>query len=128
MLEIRPEQMEALDEYALRTFVRRVVGHLRAQYPEDTQGTSDEDLTALVETGIARAEAHGIVAERDVCLYVDVMVVLGPDFDKDPRYPWAGEILNDDSWADTEAKTDALFDAAIEHEERVIELQSGEAR
>jgi len=39
------------------------------------------------------APQYGITSERDVCLFVDVMVMLGPGFDT--KYPWAREILRD---------------------------------
>ena len=51
-------------------------------------------LRGTVHYGIQRAAAYGLKAKRDVCKYIDVMIVLGNDFDKDIRLPWVSSILN----------------------------------
>jgi hypothetical protein len=47
----------------------------------------------MVQHGIKRAAGYGLTARRDVCKYIDLMIVFGRNFDTDRRYRWAGEIL-----------------------------------
>jgi len=39
------------------------------------------ELLAFVGDGIARAARYGIVSERDVCKFFNLVAVFGPDFD-----------------------------------------------
>ena len=42
--------------------------------------------------------------------------MFGVDFDKDPKLPWAGQVLNDKSLKDRpHEKTDRLYDVALEN-------------
>lgn len=48
-------------------------------------------MRKLIELGLDRAGGHGIVAERDVCKFIDLMLVLGSNFDED--HPWVRDVL-----------------------------------
>jgi hypothetical protein len=50
----------------------------------------------IIRTGVERALSYGIDREADVARYISIMYTLGHDFDADPRYRWAAEILNDE--------------------------------
>jgi hypothetical protein len=47
----------------------------------------------MVRHGIQRAKVYGIKSRRDVCKYIDLMIVFGRDFDTNKRTGWAREIL-----------------------------------
>ncbi len=49
------------------------------------------ELRSFVEQGIDRAASYRIEAERDVCKYLNLMVVFGRSFDVE--LPWAKETL-----------------------------------
>ena len=91
---IRDAQLRAFEEPLRQEFLRRATGHLRAHF-DACRKMPAEELRALVEDGVARAAAHGIVAERDVCKLLGVMVVLGTDFAA--RLDWARRILESDA-------------------------------
>src|SRR5262245_52446241 len=96
MFRIRKEQMDALARHLEESFALRMVRHLLDDFPVQVAALElqEKDLPPLVRRGMANAERYGVVYEEDVERYIECLVLLGPDFDQDPRYPWAAEILN----------------------------------
>jgi hypothetical protein len=92
MFRMRSEQKQAFRADALHDFEERVVLHVGRCFAERRAALGDDGLRALIRLGIERAGGHGIVAERDVCKFVDLMLVFGADFDR--RCPWARESLD----------------------------------
>lgn len=95
MLRIRSEQMQALSEQLLRKFEDRLVTHLGEVFPKRCAALGDEKVRAMVKDGTQRAQKYGVVAERDVAMYVDLMLVVRPDFDVARETPWAKPIVGD---------------------------------
>jgi hypothetical protein len=95
MLKIRKEQMDALGAYMLRQFEKRMVKHLRKDFPKELQehNIKKQDLEQMVRRGIADAKNYGVEYEDDLKLYVECMLLLSPNFDQDERFPWAKQIL-----------------------------------
>ena len=91
MFKMRREQMSGYREAALRDFEDEVVSHVRRCLPEHETHLGDGGLRTVIRLGIARAAAFGVTAARDVCKFIDLMLVFGVDFDE--RCAWAGEIL-----------------------------------
>ena len=71
-------------------------------------------LRALIRRGIERAQGHGIASERDVCVFLGLMLTFGEDFDK--ALPWARAIVRDRDLIDGHDRIDRLADAGEEHE------------
>jgi hypothetical protein len=93
MLEIRPEQMEVFAAYKRGGFEMRLVYQLRDDYPDDTQGKSDEELREFVSAQIDRARNYSIVREEDVAVFVDRSAWYGAGWDL--RLDWARKIFTD---------------------------------
>jgi|ERR1019366_2191180 hypothetical protein len=93
MLTIRKEQMAVFSQEEARKFEERMLVHLRKFFPKECEAGGAAQLRETVKHGLKRAGSYGITAERDVCKYIDLMIVFGCDFDMDKQYPWAGEIL-----------------------------------
>jgi hypothetical protein len=93
MLTIRAEQMKKFSEVAVKRFEDMMVVHLDKFFPGSFKATGEPKVRELIRYGIKRAASYKIQAERDVSRYIDLMMVLGADFDSDRRLPWAGEIL-----------------------------------
>ena len=70
-----------------------MLAHLRRFFPSQCLAAGDQLLRETIQYGVRRAAGYGITAKRDVCKYIDLMVVFGRDFDTDRRALWAGEIL-----------------------------------
>ncbi len=127
MLRIRKQQNDALAEATRRSFEDRMVVHLKKCFPEHFKAIEEDGARALIRHGIERAGEYGIVAERDVCKYIDLMVIHGPDFDTDDRYPWAGEILNDQAIKSPTDRIERLYDEALARLEKQAEQEGGGA-
>ncbi len=115
MLIIRQHQMETLQRAALMGFENRMVAHLNHFFPDECAAMEESGTRQIIRYGIERAGHYGIVAERDVCKYIDVMVVFGPDFDTDANLPWAVEILSDETITDNKGRVDLLVTSALTH-------------
>ena len=90
-----------------------MVEHLRKFFSDECELLGEDGTRQTIHYAIERAGEYGIVSERDVCIYTDVMFAFGRDFDKDPKLPWAAQILNDESLKDSPSeKVDKLYEAA----------------
>ena len=93
MLRIRKEQMDVLQAEALRDFEKRVADHARLFFPAECKALGEDTTREIIGKAGERAASHAIVSERDLCLYADLMLILGPEFDA--QLPWAHDILKD---------------------------------
>ncbi|HUE24207.1 MAG TPA: hypothetical protein VMQ86_21175 [Bryobacteraceae bacterium] len=93
MLTVRQAQFAILSQLEVQKFEEWMLAHLRKFFPKECAAASGARLLEMVQYGIRRAAVYGITAKRDVCKYIDLMIVFGRDFDTDRRSRWAGEIL-----------------------------------
>ena len=113
-LTIRKEQLGVFSQEQVRKFEDWMVAHLTRFFPcECAAEGSESQVLDLVRYGIGRAAAHGITTKRDVCKYIDLMIVLGRDFDADTRFGWAAAILKQ-PWQSS-VKISALRDSVKDH-------------
>jgi hypothetical protein len=70
-----------------------MTAHVQRVFPQAATAMPDTALRQLIRTGIDRAAASGIKSKRDVCKYIDLMLLLGDSFESDDRFPWAAKIL-----------------------------------
>lgn len=117
MLKIRSEQMEALEQAAIRNFEQRLLQHLREYFPKHTKLMAEEQLKKVIHYGWERAQTYGLTAENSITLFTDLMFLLGRGFDTDPQLPWAAEILNKE--LSDEERTQTLYEKAIDYLNRV---------
>ena len=110
MLIIRKEQMAVLEEAVLRDLEDRMMVHIQRFYPQQCTALGDDGIAETIRHGIERAKSYGIVDERDVCKYIDLMIFFGRDLDTSPETPWAGRILNEESLTDPTSKVEWLCD------------------
>lgn len=119
MLQIRSEQVEALRQAARGRFAESMCEHVRAYFPNHCRMAGEAAVRATVDHGIDRAAHYGMDTERDVCLYITTMCMLGSHFDTDPMFPWAAYILNDVDDPDPRSRADRLADRALEFQKRI---------
>ena len=108
MLQIRQEQMDVLDACMLKCFIEKTIVHLRQVFRETCGEESDEDLGKRVQAGVDEAAVYDITDEREVVLFIDLMVDLGPGFQKQEPNLWMEEILTDET-LDQEEKIDTIY-------------------
>jgi len=113
MLNISKEQMKAFAEIEAKKFLDRALLHLARCFPRENKIAGETELRKLVEYAMQRSAAYGVVVERDVLKYLDMMLVFGCDYDVDKRFPWAGEILRTRN--SPEVKIAVLTETAKKH-------------
>lgn len=95
MLQIRPEQMAALEQTAWRRFEDEMIVHSKAFSPRLCAVIGDAQLRVAVHTAIVRARGHGFTNRGPIRLFVELALLCGSAFDTDPQYAAAGAVLRE---------------------------------
>ena len=93
MLTIRDEQLRVLEKDVEDRMFADAVHHIRVSLPDIYEELGEEQVRQSVALAKSRSAAHGFDTWAAVVGYLDVMYILGFEFEEDPRYPWANEIL-----------------------------------
>ncbi len=112
MFVIRATQQAAFRERGLAELRDVLVAHARACFPRRCAALGADALPAYVEDGMRRAAAHALTLERDIGAYVELMLVFGPGFEHDSRFPWASP-LTEAKGLDPSARIQASFAGAL---------------
>lgn len=112
-LIIRQAQMDVFSQIEVQKFEDWMVSHLKQFFPTQSQALGEPQLREMTRHGIRHAANHGITTERDVCKFIDLMIVFGRDFDTDGRNMWAREVL--DREKEPANKVRALHAAAVSY-------------
>jgi hypothetical protein len=112
MFIIRKRHMDACAGVAMRNFEDRVLEHLRESSPDKVKDLGEPKTREAVQQAVKKAQGYGLVSERDICMFIDVAFKLGMDFDQDPRYPWAAEILEGRDRQPPATRADRLLERA----------------
>ena len=100
MLTIRNAQLQRLAEDYNHDLRLWIAEHLQRQFAEQLKGLTSEQLTGFVLRNYRKAVDRGIDTGPGICTFVDLAVMLGPDFDSSPAFPWVERTLSDDSIPD----------------------------
>ena len=119
MLKIRKEQMTTFRTAAFRRFEDDMVEHVKEFFPNHYRIAGEPIVRNVIQYGIERSQIYDFTTERNMCLYITVMFMLGSNFDTDLFFPWAPEILKDKSEADPSVNADKLADAALDFMKRI---------
>jgi len=92
---VRDSQVQAFREALQAKAAIELVEHCREFAPRLFQAAGDSGILQTVRLGLKRAQGYGFEDEPQVRLYIDMMLVLGSDFDTDPQFSWAQEMLQD---------------------------------
>jgi hypothetical protein len=102
IFQMREVHLEALAEVALNSFGVRGSAHLRESLPKASSRFTDAELRALVRDCVDLAETYDLATEQQVMAFAEVALLLGPDFDTNPKHEWATHVLKSDSLDDDE--------------------------
>jgi len=116
MFTIRMHQLEALSQAALSDFEERMFAHLKREFPKQCRRLGDARLREEVGWGVSRARGWGLEIEYDICLYLQVMMVLGARFDEDPAHAFARDLLADRAMRPS-TRIETLHDSVFPAEE-----------
>src|SRR5512133_2351052 len=109
-LTVRAEQIKALENALVS---RWIAAYLRKCYPRQVREMGERALCGLVETAVKAARARGLTAAPDQRKFGHVTFLLGPGFDKNPRYAWARRILDNPDFKHSTARLRALEDEVL---------------
>lgn len=115
MFKIPKQQMVEIARTAACNYEKRMVRQLGKQFPGTCLGMSEMDLVDRVQQGVLRAALHKITAEKHVGKFIALATALGQEFDMDPKYQWAHEMLGNLTPQNTSEVIEALNQKAAEH-------------
>jgi hypothetical protein len=118
MLTIRKEQLAVFGPLGKKAFEDRMVTHLNKIFPEQSKSLGEPKLRETIQYGTQRAASYRIISERDVCKYIDLMILYGCDFDKDPANSWAQSVLQNQAIRNPSSKIERLYKAAKKRENK----------
>src|SRR5262245_3936410 len=100
MITLRKKQMAVLANYMRRRFEDRMVRHVADSHPAQFKqlvppSSSDEPVRTLVKQAVDKAAGYQISSERDVERFIDLVVILGRDFETRADTAWARDVLRD---------------------------------
>jgi hypothetical protein len=124
MLIIRDDQFKAFEAEARDRFFDCAAAHLRKYFPSHTTALSQAELRDIVVRAADRAAAHGLTAQRDVLLYLNIAATYGWDFETDPGCRWMVTILNDPANSSPSDRLRYLIDRCMERQAREHERQN----
>jgi hypothetical protein len=113
MLIIRKEQMDAFASTREEKFIDEMVNHVREYFPNHFRVITELQIRRFIRFAIEKARKLGFESERNVCMYLNCMLILGSNFDCDPQYPWAHGILTGNGKG-PDAVMDALSDKTLD--------------
>jgi hypothetical protein len=119
MLKIRKEQYEDLGKISLKRFEDSMVEHVKKFFPKYYEIYEEPLIRKVIRYAVDRAESYDLITERDVCLYINLMFLLGSNFDTDLQLTWAGVILNDEKIVVAFTRIDRLHDEGMEYLDQV---------
>jgi hypothetical protein len=120
MLKIRSEQMKVFEQASSRSFEDLMVQHIKEFAPKHVEAIGDQVVHQIVVSGIERAREYGFTTRGPVRFYIELMFMLGSDFDTDLQLPWAAETLKKSDQTPQHIKADELYDKAMDYVDKVI--------
>ena len=125
MLVIRKKQQEAFTKAVTRGLECNLLTHATRQFPVRVHRMGEPAARALVRKAVAACGGFGIEDEYEISRYLDLMFLLGEDFDTDAALPWAAAALGDEALSAKE-KIDRLCERAGQHLGRVEQGPAGQ--
>jgi hypothetical protein len=120
MLVIRQSQLKALGSVSRSEFEIQLVRHFVRFYPRECRLAGNSQVQKLAGMGIERAFRHGYLSQREASLYVNLMIILGCDFDRDPQIPWAARQIDDERIRGRFRRIQRVHQSAIRYLEQTV--------
>ena len=118
-MQIRREQLEALENAAARRFESEIVEHVREFAPRLFSILGEPAVRAFARNGIVRAAKYGFSQRGPAKLYVEMMLSFGTEFDSDPQLPWASQVLSDQAPMEPMLRAELLYREMLKYVHRV---------
>lgn len=115
MLTLRPDQLQSLEQDRILSFELEMSEHARAFSPRHCEILGQSGVRAVVQLAMQRSQRHGFTYRGPIRLFLELVFMLGSDFDTDPLFPWAAEILADRKIPDQMGRADRLYHRSGEY-------------
>lgn len=96
-------------EHLLEQFRTKAAGHLQEQFPEQCQQLGPQGVDQRVAMGMDLCQQYGLTSEFQNLQFLNLTMLLGPDFHKEPEF---AALLNDKNLG-ARAKLDRVDELAI---------------
>jgi hypothetical protein len=120
MLRISGHTMQAFEANAEESFKKRMAEHYRETFPWHYAMWGHEVTRRVVDHGCERARNYGFSTNREICLYLTLLPMLGGCFDEDFLFPWARQILTDPGIREPVVRINRLVAQAMEYLDLVL--------
>src|SRR5579862_4235129 len=88
VLIIRQAQMDIFAAAARERFMSEMVDHVKTYFPSLHKKLGDAGLRDTLTETVRKAKTYGFSTRRDVCKFINVAMMFGPDFDRSlPLFP-----------------------------------------
>jgi hypothetical protein len=115
MFKISRLQMTEIAKTAVRNHEQRMVRQLTEKFPTGCFGVSKDELVDRIRQGVQRAALRKLSSEKHVGRFVAVATTLGQEFDMDPKFEWADELLAQVTQQNAPKVIEMLSEKAAEH-------------
>lgn len=101
-----------------------MVEHIKKFFPKYHEIHGVPLIRKVIQYAVDRAKTYDFITQRDVCLYINLVFLLGGNFDTDLQLPWAAAILKDETITNPATRIDRLHDKAMEYLDRVAGVEN----
>lgn len=88
MIHIRSSQMEMFGAYSMKKYKAELCKYLTQYHSLLCETMGSEALEETVDLGLQRVHECGFTLNGTIRTYLEIMLALGSDFDRDPQYFW----------------------------------------
>jgi hypothetical protein len=108
VISIAESQYRALERSTYRKFEDSCVVFIGEHFPDLSAVVGEDGVRKRIRTDLQRADLIGVNIEPAMMKYMYLSLLLGNNFDLDPRYSWMKELS-----ADPNTRMSAALDAVI---------------
>jgi hypothetical protein len=102
MLTIRKVQLQALNRYVDQAFEERLLRRLQEKHADrmarlassETAGDATDAAATFVHEAVTKARGYHLESAPDLTAFVELTLLLGPDFEARPEFAWMSRVLN----------------------------------
>ena len=113
MFCIKKEQVRAFEIARFPLFEEMMLTHISSNFNGHALVLGKKNISRLIRHGYNCAREYGFETRYEVCLYIDLMIMLGHGFDTDPQLAWSQEFLRHENKKDTPERIDQLYQRAV---------------
>lgn len=114
MLKINNSQVLKFKEHFVSDFENELLIHVKTYFQGHYQMAGEEGIRKTIRYCFTKCKQYKFTTKRNICLYLNNMLMLGSNFDDDPQYPWARLISKDIKFKDSVSHIDDISSNAME--------------